>query len=720
MKHNNFLFKIFFTLLISQFANNNQILAQKINQGCETYLQSVSPASALPLDEEKATFVSVDGQLYVSEKALVHGGKPVDTKKFKAPVLKLQNLKPGEAGSYLIIENFLHNGAYCTAKFNLDPNAIRNTYVQTMPFPIIPGVMAGHVQARFVMNPGFEIELLDPATLQTIDKVNDVIISYEAALPIGGSYNFALGSVDSSPLVGRVVSGSQKLSEGADRTFNQFKLPVTAVESSQLLGIYLLDAIQIKMDFYYNTIVRNCTTTIFDGIDKLERFAKALAEKKFTPFLTTIGGDPVIGPATNSLLARFGNEVEQVQDMKDEYQNILQSFGTPKLIAKNNLPFAPGGTNPMSLLVLTTGTENLTAEEKMIVDYMVEDIIHDLPETLNMLLASGFSLAEDLQSSPKIIQAMTDVISTKLKARITEMGTSLPNTPFTIQVQFTPYPSSGQGTDLSSRGFRAQLPFEIQRIDLARNNQSEVLGTIKQGIKEVDQMVTESIPAFLKNFSVNIDLQKDLSKVKSQFLIGLQPTTKGIEITNDQVALSQFAVPAAEEYSGSYWSRFKRAINPWASEEKPPFVNMLLSHEQDLQTEQANPIANIKFGSETELNALGQLEMNPIARGKYFCWSGARPHTPKLTGTLSVSPLGQGNWFTRQFNRILNGRSVTLSITELEMNLEEMKIQTTQLRVGAIGLRCLNIDSVNQQFGAQANEKLQELISKVGPAVRMP
>lgn len=667
-------------------------------------------------NHDKATYKDSQGHLYISQKAFVHGGKPVNTKKFLAPELIEQVGDVGTSESFIIIDKFLHNNHYYKAKFSLDEKAIQTSFLQTMPFPIVPGVMAGHVQARFIMNPGYEIELLDPQTLETVEAVKDMIVSYEAVLPIDGSYNFALGAVDSSPLVGRIVSGAQKLSEGPDRAFNQFKLPLSGQESAELLFYYLNDSIKIKMDLFYNTIIRNCTTTIFDGIDSLKRFKTKIEQGLLSPFLTTIGGDPVIGPAVNGLLERFGSELEHVQDMKDEYKNIYQSYGVPKKIEHEKFPFAPGSQDPMTLLVMTLGTENLTDEERKVVEYVVDDIIHDLPETMNMFLGSAFSMVEDLQSSPQMIQAITDVISKKLRERRAELGDSIPTKQVSIQVQFTPYPSKGQGTDLRSQGLRAQLPFLVQKIEVTSRNQKDVFSKIQTGIEGIDAHVEDQIPAFLKNFSVHIQLQKENTKVTSQFLIGLQPTLKSVEIVNDQIAISEFEVPKAEDHEPSFFSRLVDSLNPWAEETQPPFVNMLLVHEQNLEDTEANPIAKINFGPDINIQKSGQMEMTPLTNSRYVCWSGAAPHTPMLSGTLNDTPLSGDNWFIRQINKVLKGRNVTLSITELEMNLKEMNIKTTKLRVGVLGFRCLDIESVNQQFGAEANAKLQELINKVGPA----
>lgn len=687
----------------------NKALASNNGEKCETLINTEKRLpSSIP-----ATFIGEDGRLYISKEAYVYAGQPVYTKKFKAPTLASFHNSAGEANASITVDNFLHNGKYHRALIPLDPAAIDGVYTQTMPFPIIPGVMSGHVQARFVMKPGFEIQLLDKDTGLVKELVKDMIISYEAALPPDTSYNFALGAVNANPLVGRLVSGPQKYSEGPDREFRQYLLPLSALEKTQLLAYFVNDAINIKMDLYYNTVTRNCTTTIFDGIDSLPRFQKAIHDGHLSPFLTTIGGDPVIGPALNALLDRFGKEVRHVQDMKDEYAGKFVDLGNPDRALNERLPFAPGGKNPMALVIATHGTEHLSAEEKIMINTMVEDIVDHLPETINMLLASAFSLAEDLEKSPQILQAITTVISEKLNDRLNQLGGSLPTRGVGIQVLFTPYPTDSRTTDLRSKGVRAQLPFDLERIDVLPNNRSQVIEQVQAGIEQVDAIAPEDLPAYLKTFSVMIRLKENESKVTTQILLGMQPTEKTIDIQNDQVVLDTFRIPEPKENHPTRWQRWKNALNPWAPKrELHAHVNLLMSHAQELQAG-SNPKALIRFGSQPEVLNSGLLNMPRVADNRYLCWSGAHPHTPQLLGRLAESPLGKQGWLNGFLNRVLSGRQVMLSITDLEMNLEALNIQTTRIRIGVIGLRCIDLDSVNAQFGEQANEKLQEIISNL-------
>ena len=158
MKHNSSTYKksiqIIFTILIS----TNVILANGINPSCADYIgqgMGSERAENVTAVENKATFIGADGKVYIANDAFVHGGKLINAKKFTAPKLSEISKDPGETDSFITIQNFLHGGKYYTAKFSLGPNAIENTYVQTMPFPIIPGVVcAGHPHVMCVQKSG--------------------------------------------------------------------------------------------------------------------------------------------------------------------------------------------------------------------------------------------------------------------------------------------------------------------------------------------------------------------------------------------------------------------------------------------------------------------------------------------------------------------------------------------------------------------------------------
>lgn len=679
-------------------------------ENCQTLL-SASDSSG---QQESATYLDENGHLIIADRAFVHGGKKINTDKFRAPRIWAHWKKPfGDSSSFVVIENFLHNGQFYRARIPLNPNAIEAVYIQTMPFPIVPGVMAGHIQARFVFKDTNKIELFTKKHVPVNIEVKDMIVSYEAALPFNESYNFALGAIDANPLVGRMVSGEQKLSEGPDRQFNQYRISLTGAESAELLYYYLKHASEIQMDQFYNTITRNCTTTIFDGLDSLKRFQSSLQAGSLSPFLTTIGGDPVVGPAVNALLARFGDQVEQVQDMKDEYKGVYQSFGTPKRVSNERFAFAPGGKDPMSLLIVTRGLDRLNAEERQVVKTLVAEIKKDLPQTIQMLLSTAYLSADDLSQSSQMISAITDALTKKLNARLSQVATRLPETPVTLQVIFTPFFDSPNATFLTDRGLRAELPIPIQEFDLNSTSNTSFDEKIEQGLMSVDDHAAEGLPAYLKNFSFSANISKAQSQATTQVLLGLQPLSRDVKIENSQVTLSEVQVPSRDEYQSSVWSRLWSQVSGRAM--RKPHVSALFTHTQKLG-DAGNPLAKITFGAEAIVNEQHTLQMPEVSNSRYICWSGAKVHSPQLLGKLAKSPLGQQGWLKQRLNSLLSGRRVALSIQEIDLNMQKLEISATRIRIGVLGLRCLEIDSVNKQFAGEATAQIQSLIEKIGPA----
>ena len=57
---------------------------------------------------------------------------------------------------------------------------------------------------------------------------------------------------------------------------------------------------------------------------------------------------------------------------------------------------------------------------------------------------------------------------------------------------------------------------------------------------------------------------------------------------------------------------------------------------------------------------------------------------------------------------------MTLSVTDLDLNLSNFEIEASRVRIGFLGLRCLEMESVNKQLANEANSKMQQFIEKYG------
>ncbi len=662
-------------------------------------------------DHQEATYVGSDGVLHISEKADLFAGQAVDTGKFRAPTLLRMDT------DYVWVKNFMHEGKFYIAK--ISRFHVKEARVQTMPFPIAPGVMAGHVQIRFLMEEGHEIELLDDAGEVRKGVVSDLIVSYEAALPVGGTYNFAFGVLKANPLVGRLVSGQQKLYEGGpDRAILQYRLPLTGEEKSELLEYFLKDSHTIGMKYFYNTIVRNCTTSIFDGIDTLPRIRKL----GLGQFLTHLGGDPVIGPALVALLDRFGDDLVQVQDMRDEARGV-RSESTPSRPKSDRLAFAPGGEHPMSLVMVEGGTEHLTESQRMAFQQLQAEIRDSLPESLNIIFGAAFAASGgDLQKMPDLLKAMMKALSARLEQRVKRfqemLGQTggLPEVPVTLQWFYTPYPSSG-GLSLSrmSRPLRAHIPIGLQQGSLGDAN---LVAQIEQGVSEVDARVSSETPIFLRSALVRLMVGQNQQTADTQLLLGVQGMTHPFHEADVQVEISEVVIPERRERG--WWE----SLRSWWSEPETPVkesVSVLVSHHQILGQD-AIPRVRLQFGGRPRLQIGDGTQglWGLSTPGRFLCW-GSEPYAPELRGRLVT--LFDQNGSLSWFNELFRGDRVAFALSEMDLSFEvpveggatRVTVDRMDVRVGVWGFRCISVDSVNERFKDKAQSALNSIMEKWGP-----
>ena len=671
-----------------------------------------------------ATFVNEKGELIISPHAEFYSNQIVNTKKFRAPriVSRDQNR--------MVIQNFFHENKFYEVEVDL--SSINYVYVQALPFPVLPGVMAGHIQARFTFYednlPRLKrvldeeqqwIDYIPESTHSISGTIKDLVVSYEAALPQGASYNFLVGAVDANPLVGRILSGEQKHAEGPERQVIQYRLPLTPEEKMSLLERYFVDASQIQMDLYYNTIIRNCTTQIFDGIDTLPRIQKMIEQNLIKPFLTNIGGDPVIGPALKALVDRFGSHLVKVQDLNDERAGKFseEAVSPPTLEIGRRFAFAPGGENPMSLLVVLDNYDHLSAEQKATLVKIRDEITASLPETFNLLLAASFSMGQNIESGSGILKGMMKIISQKFRQRITQHQFELPEKPVEIKIIFVPYPAKQTTTPLLDRGLRAELPFPVTKLDLQERRRLDFFHTLTKGLDEVESHADRKLPLFLKATGMSLILSRSRSVIHSQFLFGLQPLETAQKIENEQINIDKFTLPSAP--TNSRWQNFlSRLQGPPVPRPRSQRVTLLVEHEQSVFSDQIEDTLRAQFGhnplAASRQQGLSAFVLRPETQNNYFCFAGKYPHGPRLSGRLSEMPLGQGRFTDRILNRILRRRPVTLTITHLDLNLAKLEIESVRLRIGTLGLRCIEMPSVNEQFKNEANVMLKDLIQRLG------
>jgi len=654
-----------------------------------------------------ASYVDPEGKVRISANAFRHANKVIDTDKF-TPASNLQS-----TDGVLEFDGFRHEGRYHHARLQLRPEAIESAIFQTQPFPIAGGtIVAGHVQMRFTLRPGYEIELTDLQDASKKTKVKDFIVSFESALPEGESYGTVDGAFDSTPLVGRVMSGEQKWSEGLNRPFDQYLLNFTDLEKMQLAEILLRRSNSIGLNVFYNTIVRNCTTEIFDALDQLPRLRALVQAGRINPFLTVLGSDPVVGPSILALLER-DPLVRRIQDMKDEYAGKLQDLGVAQRPKSNRQALIPGGEFPNEPVVLHPSQQGLTPTQIALLDGLQKEIEAKLPDAMNALIISSLLAAADLDESSNVLESTLRPLLEPLRKRLREVNQYLPEHPYIIQIIFTPFDEVATA-DLRSMGLRARVSVAIDRAELSDHKRAEVMGKIQKGLDEIDAHASTDIPAYLRSLSLRINLQKDNAFSDMQVLLGLNELTGSVNIQNAQVRLSRIAIQSPAPQRTPWWKRF---LTPYSEINRR--ASALISHRQSLSGPSGAPVVQIRFGQVASiLNAPrtiedGRLHVRDVSRNRFMCWPGRQPTGPFLSGQFGESPIGNSG-VARLLNRALRGRNVRMAITDVDLNLAEMKIQSIRVRVGALGLRCLELESVNQQFGGEANAMIAGLVQKLG------
>jgi hypothetical protein len=604
----------------------------------------------------------------------IYVGQCVNTKKFRSGIIL------SEAADRVVFANYLHENEFYKATINLNPEAIERVILQVAPFPILPGVIAGHIQMRFVFKPGFELELESQTQPGTFLKHNDLLVSYEAAFPEGESYNFALGLVDAYPLVARLLSTRQKTIDSPNREFDQYELSLTPEEQTQLMKYHIHRSQKIGMSLFYNTIHPNCTSEIFDGIDALPRFAGKVA-----PFRTSLSGNPVVGPAIDAMIAR-GIIRKRSQGYLQELSGVRTQLEVPKPQA-SALPFMPQITGyPLNLVMISPDEAELTPKQHAAIQDLQNDIRKALPGVLNELVAAGLG-ALDPEKAAKLLGAAMKQTIQRLRVRIARVNDDLPPTTQILQFHIAPYPGS-QATILDDVGVQASIPMGTERV-----TESQSLRTydyLRRGQQLADQFNVEGVPFYLKGFVLRVNAQKDRVFAEMQISLGLKPLEKAVDILNSEVHLTRVSIPNSKTFG------------------RRPMA--LLTYHQDLTSDVVNDSVHVDFGLEGGYS--GAISPTAIGRMQVFetgrSCSKNNDYVPALFGRLGSHPLGDGFWQSH-VNSWIRGMPVEFRVIGMTVDADDLRIKDIQLGIRSALTKCVEVPSVNEKFRDQGNEKLEAI-----------
>ncbi len=584
-------------------------------------------------------------------------GQCIDSKRFRPAIIT--SLKKSE---YLVFENYLHKNKYWKARLSKKA-VVEAIYVQVIRFNIVSGITAGHVQLRVKFASHSEIELTSES--KSI-KVDDIIVSYEAARPKGIDYNFALGVVDNYLLVGRVASGDQRLLEySKENKTEQYKLNLSQEESLKLLLSALESSHNNKFKKFYNTLKPNCTTEIFDLIDQLP----SQKLKGTVPFLTMISNDPVAGPTIQALSER-GILEKRFADLRDEKNGITK----PPL--KEDTPESklglfvdvPGYPYALVLAVSEETDSPVLRKAKKLAYSMAPQLVQRLAS--NLMLSEADSLSFLLGS----LKSLGPVLKEQLK----KINTQLTDEPLTLALYLTPWDNKlGKNIDaLKDLGVQARLPFEIFETHFDVMSMNE----IHTGLNDAANLHAQNKKSFgLIGLSVQLHLVKNKSIISLQALGRLGSFEKDLIIKHEQVNIKKFIIP--------------EGLVSWSQP-----VGLLTLSQNMIDPV---PSLNISFGNLGKLNEdesstkFGQLR---IHNNKYECAT-RRGSTPKIKGDAA------------QFSLI----NVFMDIFSLDVDLEKARISNMDIRISTgLGIlkNCESNPEINKLFTDRVNSKINDKNNK--------
>lgn len=229
-----------------------------------------------------------------------------DSHSFANQCVKASSVRPAiierhDEGS-VSFANFYHRGKFWKARWSkADQPAVRFLVVHFASG--VPGVRAAHTELRFFFPKGLE---LTSHVGNERAVVKDVIMSWEAVFTDTGKYSFLAGLKDNYPIAGRFLSLQARVPENfpagtTPRRVDQFDLNLSKAEGAALFADLLRESHRRGYRSFYNTLSMNCTTQLFDGIDRVLAASSGQSSGRFR---TILSPDPIVGPSVRALSLR--------------------------------------------------------------------------------------------------------------------------------------------------------------------------------------------------------------------------------------------------------------------------------------------------------------------------------------------------------------------------------------------------------------------------------
>ncbi|HVK62146.1 MAG TPA: hypothetical protein VM432_11370 [Bdellovibrionales bacterium] len=471
----------------------------------------------------------------ISENSIQYKGRCVDSKKFR-PLIVREDL-----GNKLVVENFLHKNRFWKATIPTGATAWKQVYMQIVRFPVVDGVIAAHGQLRFVLADDVSLELESQSGEKTIIKgaqaPNSIIWSVEASFPKGVGYNFAEGAFNNYPIVARVGSAQQRMSESS----NPIEQYIMALDKdpaknsrmiSRLVKAALLRSDELGMNKFYNTIRPNCISEAFDMIDKVRGVPGV------RPFYTVLWVDPVAGPALRAMKER-GILGARDRDLQQEFQPTIGRSVPPPLPPKKGV-IRELADKPFTLVTVIPKS----GQSARVMDLIEKETDKTLSQAIPRLSSAAIVPALVTAGSAGAIGGVLAYVQSEIGAMIDRINPQLPEKEAVTVISYlTPWGTGGSAKRVSlvEKGIPADLPFDyLRESDVTEERVANILNTartnmlalqtkefakfkIYRDLNKPEELKQNPKPAFLMGLVVRLKLQRDRSESTVQAILSMVP-----------------------------------------------------------------------------------------------------------------------------------------------------------------------------------------------------
>ncbi len=171
--------------------------------------------------------------------------------------------------NYLTIANFSHNNKFWIAQIPLQ--GIDTVIYQTEEFEFLQSCPACHSQLRFRFKPDQPVILTPQIGGNYEVKLTDIVYSIEATGVPGMNFDPFTAILDFYGLSYRFVSlqdRAERMIKIDNHTVKQLKLNLDQTDRAKLLNQAVLQSNQFGMKQMYSLYNRNCTTELFQLLDR--------------------------------------------------------------------------------------------------------------------------------------------------------------------------------------------------------------------------------------------------------------------------------------------------------------------------------------------------------------------------------------------------------------------------------------------------------------------